>query len=198
VFLELLEEQLGLYAYQGNVGRQRTYGLEGALRYDQPRYRVLANFSFSRAKRRYEPALKLGWEPYGLDQPLRVNLLAATTARRWNFGARLTVVSGNPIRLVPEGTRWDPEATEPPAEVLMRLPTYWQLDVRIDRTWNRSWGNVLLFFDLQNVTNHRNIEYRTSNPEYLTSNPGEASVYRYRDDQGLPIIPYIGVELAPH
>jgi hypothetical protein len=190
-FKELLEDQLGLYAYQANVGRQRSYGLEGSLRYDQPRYRMLANFSFSRAKRRYEPALELGWEPYGLDQPMRANLLFATTARRWNFGSRLTVVSGNPIRLVPEGTRYDFEDPMPPAEVLTRLPTYWQLDIRVDRTWNRTWGNVMLFFDIQNITNHRNVEYRDSYPD-------EDNIYRYHDAKGLPIIPYIGVELAPH
>lgn len=186
VFRELLEEQLGLYAYQGNVGRQRTYGLETALRYDQPRYRVLANFSWSRAKRRYETG---GWQPYGLDQPLRLNVLAATTARRWNFGTRLSVVSGNPVRVVPAGTPGGFEMDEPP-RTLQRLPTFWQLDLRIDRTWKTSWGRTMLFFDIQNITNHRNVEYRDSYPD-------EHGVYRNEDVRGLPIIPYIGVELQP-
>lgn len=186
VFRELLEEQLGLYAYQGNVGRQRTYGLEAAVRYDTPKYRMLGNFSWSRAKRRYE---KGGWQPYGLDQPLRLNLLFATTAYRWNIGSRLTVVSGNPVNIVPAGAVYDPERGEP-ATVLQRLPTFWQLDIRVDRTWQTSWGHTTLFFDLQNVTNHRNVEYRDSYPR-------ENNVYQYEDVLGLPIIPYIGVELAP-
>lgn len=188
VFRELLEEQIGLYAYQANVGRQRTYGIETAVRYDTPKYRVLANFAWSRSKRRYEPALKEGWVPYGLDQPLRLNLLAATTAYRWNFGGRLTAVSGNPVRVVPEGTpgNFDVE----PERVLQRLPTFWQLDLRIDRTWKKSWGAMMLFFDIQNVTNHRNIEYRDS---YID----ETNKYRYEDVRGLPIIPYIGVQFDP-
>ncbi len=188
VFRELLEEQLGLYAYQANVGRQRSYGLETAVRYDTPTYRMLANFSWSRAKRRYE---KGGWQPYGLDQPLRLNLLFATTAYRWNFGSRLTVVSGNPMNIVPAGSRWNPDAQETPEppSVLQRLPTFWQLDVRVDRTWKTSWGHATLFFDFQNVTNHRNVEYRDSYPD-------QNNVYRYEDVRGLPIIPYIGVELT--
>ncbi len=190
VFRELLEEQLGLYGYQDNVGRLRTYGIETAMRYDTPRYRVLANFAWSRAKRRYEPALAEGWVPYPLDQPLRLNLLAATTARKWNFGTRLTVVSGNPQAVVPEGTVYDPAVGEP-EPVLQRLPTFWQLDLRIDRTWPKEWGAVTLFFDIQNITNHRNVEYRDSFPE------GPGGTYRYEDVRGLPIIPYVGVEFAP-
>lgn len=190
VFRELLEEQLGLYAYQANVGKQRTYGIETSVRYDLPSYRMLANFSWSRAKREYEPALKAGWQPYGLDQPLRLNLLFATTAYRWNFGTRLTVASGNPVKIVPAGTIYDGQTDEDALKVWQRLPTFWQLDVRIDRTWDKSWGNMTLFFDLQNVTNHRNVEYRDSFPF-------ENNVYQHEDVLGLPIIPYIGVELAP-
>lgn len=189
VFRELLEEQLGLYAYQGNIGRQRSYGLEMSVRYDQPTYRVLSNFTWSRAKRKYDPAQIAGWQPYGLDQPLRLNLLVATTARKWNFGARLTIASGNPVTVVPEGTPADFTNDEPMA-VLQRLPTYWQFDVRVDRSWPTKWGHTTLFFDIQNVTNHRNVEYRNSSP-------GPNSQYVYDDVHGLPIIPYIGVEFAP-
>ncbi len=192
VFAELLEEQLGLYAYQGNVGRQRTYGIETSLRYDHPRYRFLANFSWSRAKRVYE---NTGWVPYGLDQPLRLNLLFATTAYRWNIGTRVTIVSGNPVNIVPEGTPFVP-GDEPPTR-LLRLPTFWTIDLRIDRTWDRGWGDVTLFFDIQNVTNHRNVEYRDSLVDFSFEPTGEEK-YRYSDVLGLPIIPYIGVELRPH
>ncbi len=193
VFAELLEEQLGLHAYQGNVGRQRTYGIETSLRYDTPRYRFLANFSWSRAKRVYETG---GWVPYGLDQPLRLNLLFATTAYRWNIGTRVTIVSGNPINIVPEGTPYDPEV-EPPT-TLQRLPTFWTIDLRVDRTWDKGWGDVTLFFDIQNVTNHRNVEYRDSLVDFFGFEPTGDEKYRYSDVLGLPILPYIGVEIRPH
>jgi hypothetical protein len=189
IFRELLEEQLGLYAYQDNVGRERSYGIETSLKYDKPRYRFLANFTWSRAKRRYDPALNLGWVPYGLDQPLRVNILAATTARKWNFGVRFSASSGNPLRWVPAGTKVENFDDEPPT-LLQRLPTFWQVDVRIDHAWPQSWGTVTGFLDMQNITNHRNVEYRDTHPN-------QNGVYVYEDTRGLPIIPYIGVEFAP-
>lgn len=193
IFKELLEEQLGFYGFQSNVGKQLSYGLEVALRYDADAYRVMANYAWSRSKRKYDPALGGGWEPYGLDQPMRLNLLFATRAFRWNIGSRLTLVSGNPVHVVPEGTPapQGPEDMEPP-EALVRLPTFWQLDVRIDRLWKRPWGSISLFFDIQNITNHRNVEFRESRP-------GEPDfmVYRYEDVRGLPILPYIGVEFVP-
>jgi hypothetical protein len=197
IFRELLEEQLGLYGYQANVGRQLSYGLEMAVRYDTDAFRVLANSAWSRSKRKYDPALGGGWEPYGLDQPLRLNLVFATTAFRWNVGARLTAVSGNPVHLVPEGTP-APDGPDDPPEVLVRLPTFWQVDLRIDRMWKRPWGSISLFFDIQNITNHRNVELRES--RLTPTDPGNFNsplVYRYEDVRGLPILPYIGVEFVP-
>ncbi len=194
IFQELLEEQLGLYGYQANIGRQHTYGIETSVRYDSEKFRALGNFSWSRSKRKYDPALGGGWEPYGLDQPLRLNLLAATSAHRWNFGARLTMVSGNPAHLVPEGTPYDENVADPPTK-LVRLPLFWQFDVRVDRTWPVSWGHVMLFFDLQNITNHRNVEARDSVIDY--ERPPQGQLYHYEDILGLPILPYIGVEFAP-
>ncbi|HWO18217.1 MAG TPA: TonB-dependent receptor [Kofleriaceae bacterium] len=196
IFRELLEDQLGLYGYQGNVGRQLSYGLEVALRYDADSFRAMANYAWSRSKRKYDPALGGGWEPYGLDQPMRLNLLFATTALRWNIGSRLTVVSGNPVHVVPEGTPVPDDFEEPPT-VLVRLPTFWQLDVRIDRRWKRPWGSISLFFDIQNITNHRNVEFRESRPDFDPFHPDAPTVYRYEDVRGLPILPYIGVEFVP-
>ena len=198
IFRELLEEQLGLYGYQANVGRQRSYGVEMSMRYDAERFRVMANYTWSRSKRQYDPALGGGWQPYGLDQPLRLNAVFATTAYRWNIGTRFTAVSGNPVNLVPAGTM-QVLGPEEPATVLTRLPTFWQLDVRVDRTWKSPWGNITLFFDIQNITNHRNVEVRESRVDYVDpSNPNGVVVYRYADTLGLPILPYIGVELVPH
>ncbi|MGE0550451.1 MAG: TonB-dependent receptor plug domain-containing protein [Kofleriaceae bacterium] len=129
IYKELLEEQLGLYSYQANVGRQRSYGIEAALRIDRPRYRAMANFSWSRAKRMHEPAAGSSWVPYELDQPLRLNVLASTRVARWDIGTRLTVASGNPVNVIAEGVM--PVDGMEPAPQLQRLPTFWQLDVRV-------------------------------------------------------------------
>jgi hypothetical protein len=192
LFRELLEEQVGFYGYQANVGRQRSYGVEMSLRYDTPSYRVLANYAWSRAKRKYDPAVDRSWQLYSLDQPMRLNLLFATSAHKWNIGSRLSVVSGNPVRLVPAGT---PDSEVEAQKVLMRLPVFWQFDVRVDRNWKTTWGEVRLFFDIQNVTNHRNVELRESQLDYDPTT--RMSKYTYQDTLGLPIVPFIGVELAP-
>jgi hypothetical protein len=59
--------------------------------------------------------------------------------------------------------------------------------VRIDRTWHHCWGDITAFLDLHNVTNRANVEARG-----LDSMTG-----REVDTHGLPILPFLGVELAP-
>jgi outer membrane receptor protein involved in Fe transport len=198
VFRELLEEQLGFYTNQANRGRQRTYGVEMALQYRGERVRMMANYAWSRALRTYLTP-DTHWQPYGLDQPLRFNLVAATTARRWNFGVRFTAVSGNPARFYPAGTPVDEEHSDPEKAGLMRLPTFWQVDVRVDRAWKTGYGKLSLFLDLLNVTNHRNVEMRYNERDDWNRPPDPMRTPRwaYGDDRGLPIIPTIGLELVP-
>lgn len=195
IFRELLEEQVGFYGNQANRGRQRSYGIELSTKYEADRFRLLANYTWSRSKRSYlvpEP----GAEPYGLDQPLRLNLAVATRLGRWNVGARLTAVSGNPARFFPAGTLIDAEHQDPSQAPLNRLPTFWQVDLRVDRQWQRPYGTWSLFFDVLNVTNHRNVEMRESMPDDWSDDPGHVPRWTYSDSRGLPIIPTIGLELV--
>jgi hypothetical protein len=68
-----------------------------------------------------------------------------------------------------------------------QLPVFFQLDVRADRRWRQDWGDLDLYFDIQNVTNRRNVEGR----EYDQVQGKDVDV------PGLPIIPFIGVQLIP-
>lgn len=194
VFRELVEEQFGFYGNQVNDGGQRSYGAELSVRYTTDRLRVLANYAWSRAKRR-GAAPDDAWTPYGLDQPQRLNLVVATTARRWNVGVRLTAVSGNPARLWPEGTPFEPPTDSLDDAPVTRLPTFWQVDLRVDRAWRRPWGTVSLFFDIINATHHRNVEWRA---RAFDPAPGTGQTWQYKDEVGLPILPTIGVELISH
>ncbi|HVK72509.1 MAG TPA: TonB-dependent receptor [Kofleriaceae bacterium] len=193
VFRELLEEQLGFYGNQANGGRQRSYGVELSVRYLGDRFRMMANYAWSRSLRTYLLPDRR-WQPYGLDQPLRFNLVAATTARRWNVGLRVTAVSGNPTRLYPAGTPIDGHDRD--QAPLMRLPMFWQVDLRIDRAWPKSYGTLSLFFDILNVTNHRNVEMRENVPDDFLD-PMTPPRWSYQDTRGLPIIPTVGLELVP-
>ena len=41
----------------------------------------------------------------------------------------------------------------------LRIPSFWQLDLRVDRSFDVGRGiRALAFIDLQNVTNHQNAE----------------------------------------
>jgi len=70
-----------------------------------------------------------------------------------------------------------------------RLPTFFSLDLRFDRRWHRCWGDIVLYLDLQNATNRRNVEGRDF--VYDDNGPHE------EDIRGLPVIPFIGVEFLP-
>ena len=78
-----------------------------------------------------------------------------------------------------------------PKSFTARLPPFFHLDVRVDRRWQRCWGEINLYFDIQNVTNRRNVEGREF--DYSEEHPLGAE----EDTPGLPITPFIGVEFIP-
>ena len=60
---------------------------------------------------------------------------------------------------------------------------FFQLDFRADRLWRKCWGTIDLYFDIQNITNRRNVEGRDVDDFGMET-----------DIRGLPILPFIGVE----
>ena len=66
-----------------------------------------------------------------------------------------------------------------PKEATGRLPTFAQLDLRVDRTWPH-WD---LYVDIQNVTNHENVEGIDYSADYTA----------HSWTTGLPILPSIGL-----
>src|SRR5262249_39727248 len=84
---ELLGDQVVFSGYQPTIGGRRSYGVELSPGSAPDRVRVLANFTLSRAER-LDGEPMATWEPYLLDQPLRLNVLGATRRGKWTFGAR--------------------------------------------------------------------------------------------------------------
>lgn len=193
----LLEKQLGFPIYRGNVGRARSYGLEVLIKHNAGPVFAILSYTLSKSERTDDPAgipnqitgkidPYLGWRPFELDQTHNLNLAVGYRWEHWQLGARLQVVSGNPYSpnvLTVRGGQailtQDPWAGN--------LPTFVSLDVRADRRWHRCWGDIDLFFDIQNVTNHDNVEGRDF----------DSSLGKDTDTPGLPIIPFIGVEFIP-
>lgn len=181
-FSLLLEKQLGLAFYRQNVGMARNYGAELLVRRSTKEWNWLLSYTLSRAERHDGPGT--GWRPFELDQRHNLNVAASRTYGRWRFGARVHWVTGVPYAPVvgstPEGDPiYDPYAG--------RLPDFFRLDLRVDRIWPQCWGLVDLYFDIQNVTNRRNVEGREAD---------EFNVYDV-DIRGLPLMPFIGVEFIP-
>jgi outer membrane receptor protein involved in Fe transport len=182
----LLEKQLGLAFYRENIGSARNYGTELLVRRTTKRWMGLVSYTLSVAERKDGPMSPLGWRPFELDQRHNLNVAGSTLVGRgdWRVGARIHYVSGMPYSPT-IGRTPDFEPLLDPYGA--RLPDFFRFDVRVDRMWQRCWGAVNLYFDIQNLTNRRNIEGR------------EPSDVTFGDDDipGLPIMPFIGVEFIP-
>ena len=184
-FQLLLEKQLGFSSYRENRGRARLAGLEAMVKGHLDRWFFLLAYTLSWSQRSDDPRQGLGWRPFELDQRHNLNAAASYRFTKWRLGARVQLVSGNPYSpTVP---------AERPYQIPFggRLPMFFHLDVRADRRWQRCWGDVNLYIDIQNVTNRRNVEGRDF--DSTEEHPGGID----QDIPGLPIVPFIGVEFIP-
>lgn len=184
----LLEKQLGFAIYRESIGRARTAGVEVLLKRNVGNLFAMIGYTLSIAQRTDDPrahdvSRDGAWRPFELDQ--RHNLQVAVSRRweKWRLGARLQVVSGNPYS--PSRLTADGEVEQVPWAG--RLPTFVSLDLRADRRWHRCWGDINLYFDVQNALNYDNVEGR----EFDFDTNGDTDI------PGLPIIPFIGVEFLP-
>lgn len=183
-FSLLLEKQLGLAFYRENIGRARNAGAELLLRRTTERWTGLVAYTLSSAQRHDGPGSPFGWRPFELEQRHNLNVAGSMLLGDWRLGARVQVVSGMPYSPTIGGTPDNDPIFEPYAG---RLPTFLQFDFRADRLWQRCWGTIDLYFDIQNATNRRNVEGREPD-DFLTGDD---------DIRGLPIMPFIGVEFIP-
>lgn len=182
IFLELLEKQFGTFEYREATGRARSRGVEVALRHRSERWLAFLGYTLARAERTDDPERFTGWHPYHLDQTHHLTAVGSVGLTHWRLGARLSIVSGNPYSPY---LGEDENGEELYDAFAGRLPLHVTLDVRADRAWRRKWGEVVLFFDIQNATNRDNIEGRERDGDMET------------DILGLPILPFIGVEVLP-
>jgi hypothetical protein len=185
----LLEKQLGFAAYRDNVGRANSEGIELLVKRATRRTFLMLAYTLSSSERVDNPALTLGlhhtgylWRPFELDQRHNLNVAGSIQLVHWRLGARVQLVSGNPY--TPTVFTHGQQVEYPWAGT---LPWFFQLDLRADRRWHRCWGDINLFFDIQNATNRSNVEGRDYSETDMVD----------RDIPGLPIVPFIGVEFLP-
>jgi hypothetical protein len=188
---ELADDQFGTYSYKENLGRGRAYGLELLLRRRVGAWTGWLGYTYARSLRRGDPSVYPRYVPYVFDQPHMITALASVPlGARWRVGGRMRYATGNPYTPV-AGTYFDADSQEyMPRDgriLSSRLPAFFQLDVRVDRTWTRSWGHLKLFVDVQNATNRVNPEGVSYNFDYT----------RRSYTRGLPVFPSIGLEYTP-
>ena len=121
-----------------------------------------------------------GPRPFDLDQRHNLNVAGSYVLGKWRLGGRIQYVSGTPYS--PQLTDLQGAPVYPPYSV--RIPDFFQLDIRADRIWKRCWGTIDLYFDIQNVTNRRNFANYNWNRR--------ANTLEFSEQQGL--FPLLGFE----
>lgn len=168
-----------------NGGRGRIWGAELSLK-SQLGQRGFAflSYTFSRSRRN---DYGQSWRRFDYDQP---HILTLSGSYRLGYGFELgstfRYISGNPYTpVVSRIYDADHDMYRPVYGQVNsgRNPAFHQMDVRLERVWKRSWGNVAAYLDVQNAYNRRNPEGRFYNYDYT----------RDRTVPGLPIIPSLGV-----
>jgi outer membrane receptor protein involved in Fe transport len=183
IIRELFEAELGSFAYLENRGKSRNLGVELELHRKLGRVTGWVAYTWSRARRSGALGTQ-GWTPYALDQTHVLTATTSTTLGAWQLGARMRYATGNPVAITTAA------ASPGEPDVILgyrRLPGFFALDLRVDRAWRRGWGTMSVFLDVQNATNHHNVEDVT-----YDSSDGTPSYV-----SGLPILPIFGVEYQP-
>jgi TonB-dependent Receptor Plug Domain len=145
------------------------------------------SYTLSKSERKVDPSED--FRLFDLDQTHILTLIGVyRLPKGWQVGARFRLVSGNPFTPV-TGATYDAGNGEyiPIAGAYnsARVPTFHQLDLRVDKkfTWKRV--SLTTYVDVQNVYNRQNAEFVNYAYDYSA----------YDNIPSLPIIPSVGVRL---
>ncbi len=167
-------------------GYGRAYGSEVLLRVRPTKYFLgWVSYSLSRFERDYYGDVRFA--PGPLDQPHNLIVVGSVVLPfNINLGARFRVASGPLVTPIStsifdaNGNQYVPIPALPWSQ---RLPTFVQLDVRVDKRFIFDDFSLTAYLDVQNATNQQNPEAQFYNFNYSQS----AYVY------GIPILPTLGL-----
>lgn len=182
------EEEGGGFAQENfvNEGTRYSYGLEFIIKREiSERAFGWLSYTFSRARQRNRVGSRL--VPTGFDQPHVLNAVASwKPGRGFELGARFQLASGRPDTPVIGATYDADSGNYDPVRGPFRstrVPTFKQLDVRVEKVWLYETWSLGLYLDIINVANFKNVEAI----EYD---------YRYRESApvtSFPILPTLGI-----
>jgi TonB family protein len=170
-----------------NGGVGRIYGLEVLVRRSlTDRLFGWISYTLSRSERRDAP--DAAWRLFDNDQTHVLTAIASyKLPRGWEVGARLRFASGNPTTPVTGAVRDDVNDVFVPlyaAVNSVRLPSFNQLDIRVDKNFVFERWTLDVYLDLTNAYNNPAVE-------------GIAYNYNYSQSayfEGLPILPILGAK----
>jgi hypothetical protein len=169
-------------------GVGRAYGVEVLLR-QQPWHGFFGwiAYTLSRSERRDTPGSS--WRLFDADQPHVLTAVASRELGAWTVGLRFRYARGFP-RTPVVGAFYDAkdDLYQPifGAQNSIRLPDFWQLDLRLDRSFRLGESaRVLVYVEGLNVTNRANGE------EYVYS----ADFTRRGTITGLPALAVVGARM---
>jgi hypothetical protein len=140
------ESVTGLAAYITRQVDGAGYGLELLLRRQTGRVSGWLSYTLSRSERQFS----CGLAPSDFDQTHVLNLVVQVRLPwRLMAGARLNIATGRPYTLLQADIA---NATFTGSRNNQRLPTYVQLDLRIDREWVFQRWALAVFLEALNVT----------------------------------------------
>lgn len=145
------------YGAQILVRQRPWHGLSGWIAY-----------TASRSERRDAPGAS--YRLFDLDEPNLLTIVANAALEGWAFGARFRYATGAP-RTPVAGALFDVReaAFEPVfgAHNAERLPDFWELDLRVDRSFSLGRGaRLVVYLEGLNVLNHANAEEYVYNADY--------------------------------
>ena len=167
-----------------NDGTGLVYGVEGLARYTTDKTVALVALTLSHSERTSRPGDDSNLFTY--DQPVVLNALVSRELNtRWRVGARVRYGSGNPD--TPVVNRIWSAAQQAFVPVYgerdsSRLDDFFNLDLRVDRTWKFERWDLTAYLDLQNATYAKNTEVMAYSFDYSEPEPIE----------GLPPVPAFG------
>jgi TonB family protein len=163
----------------GQDGVGRSYGGQVLLRQELVKgFFGWITYSLIRSERKDHP--DLDWRLFDYDQTHVLGVLASyQIGHGWEAGGRFRFTSGVPRTPVVDayfdgrGDQFQPIFG---AQNSIRLPSFYQLDLRVERTITRPTFRMNIFLDVQNVTNRSNPEeqiynYDFSRKGYITGLP---------------------------
>jgi TonB family protein len=169
-----------------NGGRGRVYGADILIRHEfANNFFGWVAYTISRAERLDSGATR--WRPFDYDQTHILTALGTyRLPRNWEIGVRWRLVTGSPDTPYHAGVfHSDKDEYLPTVGKVnsTRLPTFHQLDVRVDKRWIYDDWMLSVYFDIQNIYNQPNAEAYEYNYDYTA-----------RDTvTGLTFLPILGI-----